>query len=274
MTSRIRRRTGIRWLVFLLVGWVAVVLVMWSLENRLVFLPSPAADSLPIPDPRIQDVTFASADGTSIHAWYLPAIDPTADVVLVSHGNGGNLTHRGKRILDLHAHLGTGVLVYDYPGYGRSGGSPSERGCYAAGDAALAWLESRGIPNERVVLKGESLGGGVAVDLASRHPHAALVLQATFTSLPAAAKSHYPWLPCQMLMTNRFDSLSKLPKCRRPTFVIHGTADRVVPYEQGKALFDAAAEPKEFFTLEGADHNDPLPPEMYEALKRFLAKNR
>src|SRR5262249_20051937 len=158
---------------------------------------------------------------------------------------GGNLSHRGALMAALRSHLGRSVLAYDYPGYGKSDGEPTEPGCYAAGEAAYRWLtDERKVPANRILLLGESLGGGVAVELASRFDHEALVLVFSFTSLPAAARCHYPWLPCGLLMSNRYDNLSKIGRCHRPVFITHGTADEIVPFRQGEELFAAANEPK------------------------------
>ena len=126
------------------------------------------------------------------------------------------------------------------------------------------------MPANRIVLLGESLGGGTAVELATGHDHRALVLVFTFTSLPAVAKVHYPWLPTHTLMRTRFDNLSKIGRCRRPVFVAHGTADEVVPFAHGEALFAAANEPKEFLRLDGFTHNLLLGEPFYAGLKRFL----
>ena len=271
-TPRSRVRRVRRWLLILGLSYFGVVVVFLALETSLVFRPdSPAEAWLDPEDRRTQDVWFPSADGTKLHGWWLPPTDPAAGAVLVAHGNGGNVTHRGKLAAELSRTLGVGVLVFDYPGYGRSSGKPSEKGCYAAGEAAYRWLSDEAkVPANRIVLLGESLGGGTAVELATGHDHRALVLVFTFTSLPAVAKVHYPWLPTHTLMRTRFDNLSKIGRCRRPVFVAHGTADEVVPFAHGEALFAAANEPKEFLRLDGFTHNILLGEPFYAGLKRFL----
>jgi fermentation-respiration switch protein FrsA (DUF1100 family) len=268
-------RFAVRWAIFLTLLWAGSVVVMKSQENRLAFVPTRAnAAWADPPDPAVQDVWLTAADGTRLHAWYLPA-DGDRGAVLLSHGNAGNVSGRGPMMLGLRRHLGRSVLAYDYPGFGRSGGEPTEAGCYAAGDAAYRWLtEDRRVPPGKVVLLGESLGGGVAVELATHHDHEALALLYTFTSLPDAADSHYPWLPCRALMSNRFDSLSKIGRCQRPVFVIHGTADEVVPFTQGERLFAAANEPKRFVPVEGAAHGADFGDGFYVALKQFLDERR
>jgi fermentation-respiration switch protein FrsA (DUF1100 family) len=266
------RRFILRGLLLLGLVYLGVVLVFLSLESSLVFRPDPASVSWMKPEnSNTQDVWFTSADGTKLHGWWLPSTDPAAGAVLVAHGNGGNITHRGRMAADLNRVLGAGVLLFDYPGYGKSEGKPSEQGCYAAGDAAYRWLTDEAkIPANRIVLLGESLGGGTAVELATRHDHRALVLVFTFTSLPAVAKFHYRWLPTHTLMRTRFDNLSKMGRCTRPVFVAHGTADEVVPFAHGEALFAAAKEPKAFLRLDGFTHNLMLGDLFYEGLKRFL----
>jgi fermentation-respiration switch protein FrsA (DUF1100 family) len=148
------------------------------------------------------------------------------------------------------------VLLFDYPGYGKNTGKPTEESCYASGEAAYKWLtDQQKVPPNRVILCGESLGGGTAVELATRHEHRALVLVFTFTSLPAAAKYHFPFLPVHALMRTRFDNLAKIGRCPRPVFIVHGTDDRTVPFGHSEQLFAAANEPKQFLRLEGKGHD-------------------
>ena len=260
-------------LVAAVFGLYLVVLVIFkSLENRLVFQPSTAAEAwLAPPSERVEDVWTTTPTGEKIHAWWLPTDDPQpTGAILLCHGNGGNLSHRGRMMADLTQATGLPVLAFEYPGYGKSDGEPSEAGCYAAGRAALDWLGEKGVPTTNVVILGESLGGGVATELAAESPCRALVLVKTFTSLPAAAKWHYPWLPTHWLMSNRFDSRAKLPNATCPVFVAHGTADRVVPFAHAEKLFAAANEPKRFLRLEGQDHNAWLTADFHAALAEFL----
>ena len=166
------------------------------------------------------------------------------------------------------------VLVFDYPGFGLSGGKPSEAGCYAAADAAYDWLTlTARIPADRITLFGVSLGGGVAIDLAARRPARALVLIKTFTSLPDVAAHILPGVPVRQLMVNHFDSLAKISQCTQPLFVVSGTRDLLVPYRHGPLLYEAGNEPKQFYSLVGSRHNEPLPPDFYKALSGFLACN-
>jgi uncharacterized protein len=272
---RSRRAFLRRWIRFLVAGYLVVCLVMWLIENRLVFYPTPASEwwNDP-PETAIQDVYYTSAGGAKLHAWYFPTGSNEPTLVLFP-GNAGNLSGRGQSMVKIRERLGTSVLIFDYPGYGKSEGKPNEPNCYDAAEGAVRWLgNEKAVPIERMIFYGESLGGGVATEMARRHPCRALILVKTFVSLPAAAKRHYPWLPCHWLMSNRFDNLAKLPEVHAPVFIASASEDGVVPYEHGELLFAAASEPKQFFRDEGSDHNDPLPDQFWDALKAFLDRTR
>lgn len=229
------------------------------LETSLLFHPTRFDESwLPAPDSlAIQDVWLDAADGNRIHAWWFPH-PQSQGTVLFCHGNAGNLSHRSPTVVNLANALRRSVLIFDYPGYGRSDGKPDESGCYAAADAAYEWLtDSAGIAPNDIVLFGESLGGGVATDLALRRPHAALVLVKTFTSIPGIARARLLTSASAALVRNRFDNLAKIGRCPAPVFIAHGDRDRVIPFSQAQQLLQAAPEPKRFFLLKGDDHNDP-----------------
>jgi fermentation-respiration switch protein FrsA (DUF1100 family) len=243
------------------------------IERHLIFFPSPATvgNWNPVAFP-FEDAWFEASDGVKLHGWYVPCKDAKA-VVLFCHGNGGNITDRTPLLQILHQLVGVSVLAFDYRGYGRSGGTPSESGTYADARAARAWLAAKEkIPERDIVVMGESLGGGVAVELAANDGARALVLQSTFCSLPDVAAYHYPWLPARWLMSSRFNSLGKIARYHGPLFQAHGAADTIVPFSSGQALFHAANEPKEFFFMPGHNHNDSLPLRYFDVLKKFIEK--
>jgi hypothetical protein len=269
------RRVCLRLIALGTVCYLGVVLVLLALENALVYHPVRAEqDWDPPPNARVQDVELSSAGGTLVHAWWCPTEgwDSSRGAVLYCHGNAGNLSHWGATVALWQKELGEAVLIFDYPGYGRSGGKPSEAGCYAAAGTAYDWLTRKHIGPERILICGESLGSGVAVDLASRRSHRALVLISAFTSIPDVAQCIYPWLPARWLMRNRFNNLAKIGRCRAPLFMAHGTADMLVPFSQGRRLFEAASEPKHFFCMDGCDHDHRRDTELRRELRLFLAK--
>jgi fermentation-respiration switch protein FrsA (DUF1100 family) len=252
--------------------------VLQGLENRFVFAPSPATENWEPPpaDLNIQDVEMTSTDGTPIHAWWMtpPAWDPGQGALLYCHGNGGNLSNRSEKLRTWRDLVHQAVLIFDYPGYGRSGGKPTEAGCYAAATTAYDWLtEAQRIAGSSILLHGVSLGCAIALELAARLPHRALVLVSPFSSLADMGTYLFPWLPARWLVGQRYHNVSKIVRCRRPVFITHGTADTIIPYEQGERLFAAANEPKQFYPLPGYDHNHRPPPEFYRAVRTFLAQN-
>jgi len=257
--------------LFPLAAYGGLLLAMMAMENSLIYFPSVYPDGYwNPPGVTFEDAWFASADGTKLHGWYAGQENPRA-VVLFAHGNAGNLSHRYD-LLPALAKLGASVLIFDYRGYGRSEGSPSERGILDDARAARKWLAERAGEKETdIVLMGESLGGGVMVDLAAQDGARGLILEHTFTSLPDVAAYHYPWLPVQLLMRTRLNSVEKISRYHGPLLQFHGQADTIIPFEIGERLFAAANQPKRFVALAGHDHNDPRPAELFAAIDAFLA---
>ncbi|MFQ5817342.1 MAG: alpha/beta hydrolase [Terriglobia bacterium] len=259
-----------------LVAVLLVILLLRLFEDRFIYFPVKQADSEL--DPRfyglgVEEVVFRAADGIELHAWY--ATPPGARFTLLYfHGNAGNLSYRIDNIAFLRG-LPVNVFALDYRGYGRSQGRPSEAGLYRDAEAAYDYLtHRRGVPAERLVVLGQSLGAAVAVGLAARRPVAGLILEGGFPSVPRVAQ-RVMWLPgVHWLMRTRFDAAATLRRLRLPLLVAHCTADPVIPYDLGEELFRAANEPKWFVRFE-ADCHEPLyiaDPNAYaERLRAFLA---
>lgn len=236
-------------------GGFALLLAVF--QSHLVFYPetgreiiaTPARINLPY-----EDIRLETSDGVRLHGWHIPA--PQArGTVLFLHGNAGNISHRLDSVLMFHR-LGYSTLIFDYRGYGNSGGTPTEQGTYR--DAEAAWrhlTESRHIPPCRIVLFGESLGGAVAAWLAASHKPAALVIASGFTSVPDLAQQLYPFLPVRWLARIRYDTRESLGAVTAPVLVAHSPEDDIIPFEHGRALFAAAHPPKQFLELAGG-HND------------------
>lgn len=255
----------------LVLAYSLVAVAMMFAEESLVFFPSRYPEGLWTPaELQPEDAWFQAADGTRLHGWYVAQEQPRA-VVLFCHGNGGNITHRAEILRILHDRVGVAVLIFDYRGYGRSAGTPNEAGVLQDARAARAWLAQRaGVAEKEIVLLGNSLGGGVAVDLAAKDGARALVLENTFTSLPDVAAHYYPWLPVRLLMRTRFDSLGKIGAYRGPLLQSHSEGDTLIPVAFARRLFAAANEPKQFVALNGLDHNDLQTPAYFDTLRQFL----
>jgi uncharacterized protein len=199
---------------------------------------------------------FETSDGERLHGWWIPSPRrPPLAQVLFLHGNGGNISHRlGTAKLLVEA--GFDLLLFDYRGYGLSSGAAREQGTYRDARAArVALLARAGLDPARIVYLGESLGGAVAAELALDQPPSGLVLQSTFTSVRDMARIHYPVVP-GFVVPNAYPTLDRIPRLRAPLLVIHGERDDIVPVSHGRALFEAAPDPKTLHVIRGAGHND------------------
>lgn len=206
-----------------------------------------------------EDITLVARDGTRLHGWFFPAApdSPLRHLaVLHAHGNAGNISHR-LDMADALLETGVNVLLFDYRGYGRSRGRPSEEGTYRDAEAAHAWLVARGFAATHLIAFGESLGGAVVAELARRAPLAGLVLQSTFTSIPDLGAELFPFLPVRWLAHHRYDTLAKLPRIRVPLLILHSREDTLVRFAHAERNFAAANPPKQLVELAG-DHNDFL----------------
>ena len=240
---------------FAVVAYGALVGGLYLFQRQLLYFPDKAhPELLGLEKLGVREVTLSTEDGLSHLSWYLPG-RPGRPVIVYLHGNGGHIGYRAERLLRL-AREGYGVLMAEYRGYGGNPGTPSEAGFYADGRAALGFLDRERVAPNRLVLYGESLGAGVAVELAAQHQIAALILEAPPTSVAEVAQCHFPFVPAARLVTDRFDSLSRIAKVRAPILVLHGERDRVVPVRFGRALCDAAPEPKEGWFTPDAGHED------------------
>ena len=246
-------------------AWIVVVAalglglpnVLERLVESMLFQPSSGIDLHP-DDLGIDasEVWLDTEDGVKIHGFFLPGAAPRDRALLFLHGNAGNASHRLPNAAEL-ARLGPDVLLLDYRGYGRSEGRPSEAGVYADARAGLAHLvQERGVPTERVVLFGRSLGGAVSIDLAQERQLAGVIVESTFTSLADMGRSVFGALGAAV--AKGFDSRAKIARVRAPLLFFHGDRDQIVPFELGRRLFDAAPDPKQFEVIQGAGHNDTV----------------
>ena len=195
-----------------------------------------------------------TSDGLSLLAWYLPPAEPDGFVVLYLHGNGGHIGHRGERLRKFHA-AGWGALLLEYRGYGGNPGTPTEAGLVLDAEAGLAAVQARGIAPERTVLWGESLGTHLAVRLAAGRDVAAVLLESPFTSVAALARRQYPFVPVDLFLKDRFDTLAFIGAVRSPVLIMQGGRDRLVPNANGQKLFASVTAPKEIWLAPEADHD-------------------
>jgi pimeloyl-ACP methyl ester carboxylesterase len=225
------------------------------LLNRLLFFPSRRILQTP---KRYDDLTISTADGQRLHGWWMEANEPHATVLFL-HGNAGNIGDRVPHY-ELLSAAGFNVLAFDYRGYGRSTGRPTEAGTYLDARAARDALPE----DQPVIYVGESLGGAIALELALHRPPNGLVLQSTFTSIRHMARLHYPIVP-PALVPDAYPSLDRIRDLKAPLLVLHGRNDEIVPLMDGQALYEAAPEPKGMTILD-AGHNDLVGSEWIDAI--------
>lgn len=250
--------------------------LLFFMQDKLAYYPQIGREIQTTPREYGLDyeaLTLTTADGERLDAWFVPARGHA--VVLILHGNAGNISHRMDSIA-MFNRLGYGVLIFDYRGYGRSSGKPSEEGLYQ--DAQTAWdhlIQQRGIAPAHIVLFGESLGGAVAAWLSARERPGALVLSSVLTSAPELGADLYPWLPAKWLVRMRYDTRNMLAQITCPVLIAHSPDDEIIPFRHGQRLFIAARAPKVFLPLAGG-HNDSfifMRQKWVDVLAEFLSQH-
>src|SRR5208282_1484953 len=259
-------------------GILIVVVTLRIIENQLIYYPPRYPEGFPSPqtfERDIEEVWLLTGDGVKINAFYR-SNPPSKQALLWFHGNAENIGY-GLEHLRMLAKIGVNILAVDYRGYGKSEGKPDEAGVYHDADAAYDYLlKQHHFRAEDIFIYGHSLGGAVAVNLASRRPCGGLIIQSSFTSARAMARRMFAIPAIAYVVKSRFDSLQKIRDVHAPILIAHGTRDEVIPFAMGQQLFQVAPEPKRFYAIEGASHNDALEVggEHYLAcLQRFVAES-
>ena len=259
--------------IYLLLG-----VMLFFMQERMIFLPRLPGRQLEA-TPRdvgfdYVDVNFKTADGLTLHGWYIYARNPRGTVLFL-HGNAGNISHRLDSVAIFHE-LGFNTFIIDYRGYGQSEGKPGEQGTYL--DADAAWqhlLTERGEDPARIVVFGRSLGGAVAAWLATKHKPAALIVESSFTSVAEMAAHLYPYVPVRFILRLRYPVIDFVSRITCPVLIVHSRDDEIIPFAMGKALYRAAPGPKAFLELAG-DHNSGflmLPDRYRQKLAEFIREH-
>jgi hypothetical protein len=261
-------------LISVAIAYAAVAVLVYLFQSRLVFYPEVGREATASPQAyglKFESVDLPTADGETLHAWWVPA-DDARGTVLFFHGNAGNISHR-LDYLQMFNRMHFSTFIVDYRGYGRSTGSPSVEGTYRDAEAAWDYLRgARSLKPRDLVIVGESMGGAVASWLAARVAPRALVLLSTFTSATDLGAQIYWFLPVRLLSRLDYDSARNLREVKAPVFVAHSRDDDVIPFSHGRKLYELAGEPKVFLEMRGG-HNEGFVftrPEWSGRLAEFL----
>ncbi len=257
-------------LLFLAVAYLTVALAMLFGQRKLVYVPDqtgridPAAVGLA----GVRELTIDSGENARAIAWYSKAA-PGQPTLLYFHGNAGSLSSRSERIRK-YRDKGRGILMMSYRGYSGGTGSPSEDANVADAKRAYDLLTGDGVRAADIIIYGESLGSGVAVQVAVAKPAAGLILDAPYTSLADLAAGHYPWLPVRGMLFDRYESARHIKSVHAPLLIVHGERDTTIPVAMGKALYDAANAPKQIEIIAGAGHADHYMFGSYDVINAWI----
>jgi uncharacterized protein len=241
--------------IILVLSYAVLLLIVYLNQDSMLYFPqrdlwtTPKSAGL-----TYEDVTLRTIDGVNLSAWYIPA-DYEQGVLLFCHGNAGNISHRLDSLKIFHS-LNLSVLIFDYRGYGKSEGKPSEQGTYLDAEAAWEYLiKDKKKSPDHIILFGRSLGAAVASEIAKRKNPGALIVESAFTSAPDLGQSLYPWLPVRLLSKYRYPAKENLSLLSCPKLIIHSPEDEIIPFEHGQRLYEQAYQPKEFLSIRGG-HNE------------------
>jgi len=246
--------------------------ILYLIQRQYIYFPQtgdirPAKWGLP----EVKLIQLKTTDGLLLNAWYHPAKDHKMPTILYLQGNYGHIGHRAVTV-DAYIKAGYGMLLLGYRGYSGNKGQPSEKGLYLDARAAISFLKSQGVYMHCIVLFGESLGTGVAVQMATEFHVGAVILESAYTSMVDVGKKHYPFLPVRWLLKDRFESIRKIHKIQAPLFIIHGENDNIIPVGLGERLYEKASQPKAMKIYPGAGHNDL--PDVSPNVIQFLKKHQ
>jgi hypothetical protein len=261
--------------MIMLIVYSVIMGAMYFKQDSMIYFPEKEI----FQNPRninldYREINFPAKDGVNISGWYIPA-DQEKGVLLLCHGNAGNISHVMEHIRIFHE-MGLSVLAFDYRGFGKSAGKPSEEGTYLDAEAAWDYLIRQGNSPEKIIVYGQSLGGAIAAEIAVRKNPVALIIESSFTSISDIGAQLYPWLPVKLLSKYQYSTVAKIGMINSPKLIIHSPDDEIVPFRHGRTLYEKSSQPKDFLEIRGG-HNDGflLSGAIYkDGLMKFFEKYR
>tara|TARA_B100000965_G_scaffold68952_1_gene54292 strand:- start:3285 stop:4085 length:801 start_codon:yes stop_codon:yes gene_type:complete len=248
-----------------------VVVYMYFNQRKLMYLPSENNYLDEEINFKYQEIFIKVDKSIELKSWLIEKDLIRKKTLVFFHGNAGNLSNRVYKLNELNK-LDINILIVAWRSFSGNSGEPSEINLYNDAKKTIEWLNSKGVDNKKIILYGESLGTGVAVELAQNNLYSGIILEAPYTSMVKAAKRFYPWLPIKILLKDKFNSESKIKNIRIPILIMHGEKDTIVPFDMGKKLYEKANSPKKSYFTKDDDHMMTFNPELVNAIKDFIFK--
>ncbi len=255
----------------IVIAYLVVMIFIYFYQRNLLYHPSENNYQNDEPQFNYKEVNINVEANIKLKSWFIEKDLIKFKTLLIFHGNAGDLSNRIYKLNELNK-LKLNILLISWRGFSGNNGSPTEKNLYKDAEAAIKWLNQRKITNNQIILYGESLGTGVAVEMAKKNNFNSIILESPFTSIENSAKIYYPYLPVKLLLKDRYDSINKIQKIKSPILIMHGKKDDVVPFSMGKELFDKANDPKHSYFTSIDDHMMEFNSELLKEIKNFIEK--
>ena len=252
--------------------YILLLIIMFFFQSNLIYHPSGnnyLKDQVTNEPTEIEKVKITTVDNIDLVAWFYNKDIEKFKTILFFHGNAGSLENRTYK-LNHFKDLNVNFLIIAWRGFSGNVGKPNEVGLYNDAASAIKWLKSKGVTEKNIILYGESLGTGVAVEVAQNKNYAGVILESPFTSMVNIGKKHYPFFPVSLLLKDKFESYRKINNILVPVLIMHGKVDKIVPYDMGKKMYELANEPKFFYSQDYGDHMIEYDEKLLSALKKFI----
>ena len=256
-------------LSWLLVAYIVIVVFVYFYQRNLLYHPSENNYQDAKIEFDYEEIFIKVDDEIKLKSWIVKKDFKKFKTLVLFHGNAGHLSNRIYKINELNK-LNINILLISWRGFSGNKGSPTEKNLYQDAEAAIKWLNEQKIENEQIILYGESLGSGVAVEIAKKNDFNGIILESPFTSIENSAKIYYPYLPVKLLLKDKYDSISKVKMINIPILIMHGKKDDVVPFAMGKELFEKANTPKHSYFTSEDDHMMEFNSNLINAIKEFI----
>ena len=264
-----RKMSLINILILITAIYLIITLALYFLQRKLLYYPvvnNYSGDKLLVP---VEKVKITTKDNLELLAWYYDKGNKNYKTLLFLHGNAGSLENRINKI-NHFKDMNMNFLLLSWRGFSGNKGQPTEKGIYEDARSAIQWLKEKGLETEDIVIYGESLGTGVAVEVAQNNNFAGVILESPFTSMVDAGKTKYPLFPVRLLLKDKYESDKKIKNIRSPILIMHGEADRIVPFWMGKKMYELANKPKYSYFPKYDDHMMEYNEKLLNVLKEFI----